>query len=128
MKLLLDTHTVLWWLEANPRLSPRAIRVIGDPANQCWLSAVSVFEIETKHRLGKLTLPPPLQHGWDSTLTAEAWTILPIDHRHARLAGRLSGPHRDPFDRLLAAQAELEDFALVTIDDAFASFGTRTLW
>ena len=63
MKLLLDTHTVLWWLEANPRLGPRATKAISDRGNQCWLSAVSVFEIETKHRLGKLTLPVPLQLG-----------------------------------------------------------------
>lgn len=128
MKLLLDTHAVLWWLEANPKLGPNAARAIRNPSNQCWISVASVFEIETKHRLGKLTLPLPLQHGWDSTLTAEAWSILPVDGRHARLAGRLSSTHRDPFDRLLAAQAEIEDFTLVTIDPAFLSFGTHTLW
>ena len=128
MKLLLDTHTVLWWLEANPRLGPRATKAISDRGNQCWLSAVSVFEIETKHRLGKLTLPVPLQLGWDSTLQAESWEILPVTLPHARQAGRWPGSHGDPIDRLLAAQAELENLTLVTCDPAFAAFGTRTLW
>lgn len=128
MNLLLDTHAVLWWLEANPQLGSRAVRMIGDPANRCWLSAASIFEIETKHRLGKLTLPAPLQIGWDSTLNAEAWHVLQIDLRHARHAARLPGAHRDPFDRLLAAQAEIENLTLVTRDPAFAAFGTRTLW
>jgi PIN domain nuclease of toxin-antitoxin system len=96
VKLLLDTHTVLWWLEANPRLGPRATKAISDRGNQCWLSAVSVFEIETKHRLGKLTLPVPLQLGWDSTLQAESWEILPVTLPHARQAGRWPGSHGDP--------------------------------
>jgi len=128
VKLLLDTHAVLWWLEANSKLGRNAAHEISDPANQCWLSAVSVFEIETKHRLGKLSLPTTLQLGWDSTLAAEAWQLLPIDLRHARQAGRLPGPHRDPFDRLLAAQSEIENLILVSCDPAFAAFGTRTLW
>ena len=128
MKLLLDTHAVLWWLEASPRLGSRAARCIGDRGNQCWLSAVSVFELETKHRLGRLTLPVPLQLGWEATLAAEAWDILPIDLRHARQAARLPGTHGDPFDRLLAAQAEIENLTLVTCDRAFATFGTHTLW
>jgi PIN domain nuclease of toxin-antitoxin system len=128
VNLLLDTHAVLWWLDANPRLSPSASRAMGTPANRCWFSVVSVFEIETKHRLGKLALPPPLRRGWESTLSAEAWEILPVDHRHAREAARLKGDHGDPFDRLLAAQAVVESFTLVTCDPAFALFGTRTLW
>ncbi len=128
MKLLLDTHAVLWWLEANPRLGRNAALAMGDSANLCRVSAVSVFEIETKHRLGKLTLPVPLQLGWETTLTAEAWNILPVELLHARQAGRLPGTHGDPFDRLLAAQAEIENLTLVTCDPAFAAFGTRTLW
>ncbi len=128
MNLLLDTHAVLWWLDANPRLSLNAARAMGAPANRCWCSVVSLFEIETKHRLGKLTLPLPLRRGWESTLTAEAWEILPVDHRHARAAGRLPGDHGDPFDRLLAAQAGIESLTLVTCDPAFTTFGARTLW
>ena len=128
MNLLLDTHAVLWWLEANARLGRNAERAMRDPANPCWISAVSVFEIETKHRLGKLTLPVPLQPGWEPLLGAEAWRVLPVDHRHARQAGRWPGTHGDPFDRLLAAQAAIEDLTLVTCDPAFAAFGTRTLW
>ena len=128
MKLLLDTHAVLWWLEGNARLGRNAARAISVPGNRCWLSAVSVFEIETKHRLGKLTLPVPLRLGWESTLSAERWDILPISLQHAWQAGRLPAPHGDPFDRLLAAQAELENLTLVTCDPAFTAFGTRTLW
>ena len=128
MRLLLDTHTVLWWLEAHPRLSPNAAGVIADPANQCWLSAVSVLELETKHRLGKLILPAPLQLGWESTLVEEAWEGLPITLKHARQAGRWPGAHGDPFDRLLAAQAGLENLTLVTCDPAFTAFRIHTLW
>jgi PIN domain nuclease of toxin-antitoxin system len=128
VKLLLDTHAVLWWLEGSPRLGRRAAQGIGDRANQCWLSAASVFEIETKHRLGKLTLPPPLQLGWEGTLAEESWDLLPITLRHARQAARWPGAHGDPFDRLLAAQAVVENLTLVTCDPAFAAFGTRTLW
>ena len=115
MNLLLDTHAVLWWLEAHPRLSSRALRVIGDPANRCCVSVVSIFEIETKHRLGKLALPGPLQVGWDTTLSVEKWEILPVSQG-------------DPFDRLLVAQAEIDGLTLVTCDPVFAAFGTRTLW
>ncbi len=128
MNLLLDTHTVLWWLENNPRLGRNAATAIAEIANRCWLSAATVFEIETKHRLGKLTLPGPLQPGWEATLLAEHWEILPIALPHARYAARLPGPHGDPFDRLLAAQAEIENLTLVTCDPAFTGFGTRTLW
>jgi PIN domain nuclease of toxin-antitoxin system len=128
LNLLLDTHAVLWWLEAHARLSPRGRRAISDPANRCWVSAVSVFEIETKHRLGKLALPGPLQVGWDTTFSAEKWEALSVSLPHARYAGRLPGSHGDPFDRLLAAQAEIDDLTLVTCDPAFSIFGTRTLW
>lgn len=128
MKLLLDTHAVLWWLENNPRLGRNAAHAIADPSNICRISAASVFEIETKHRLKKLGLPLPLLTGWETTLSAETWDILPIDLRHARHAARLTGGHGDPFDRLLAAQAEIEGLTLVTCDPAFVLFGTRTLW
>ena len=128
MKLLLDTHAVLWWLEGNSRLSAHAMRSISNPNNACWLSAASVFEIETKHRMGKLTLPMPLQLGWDTTVAAETWETLPISLAHARHAARLPGAHGDPFDRLLAAQAEIEALTLVTCDPAFAACGVRTLW
>lgn len=128
MNLLLDTHAVLWWLENNPRLSRKAAAAIAEIENRCWLSAATVFEIETKHRLGKLTLPPPLQPGWETTLSSERWEILPITLGHARFAARLPGSHGDPFDRLLAAQADIENLTFITCDPAFATFATRTLW
>jgi PIN domain nuclease of toxin-antitoxin system len=128
VNLLLDTHAVLWWLEAHPRLGREAERAIRDPANRCLVSSASVFEIETKARLGKLLLPPTLQLGWESTLSGEAWEILVIDARHARLAARWAVDHGDPFDRLLAAQAAIENLALITCDPVFVRFGIRTLW
>jgi PIN domain nuclease of toxin-antitoxin system len=128
VNLLLDTHAVLWWLQDIPRLGRGAAAAIADRANRCFISAASVFEIETKHRLGKLTLPLAMEPGWETTLASEAWELLTIGLAHARHAARLGGEHGDPFDRLLAAQADLENLILVTCDPAFVSFGTRTLW
>jgi len=128
VKLLLDTHAVLWWLDGNSRLGAWASRAISDPANPCCLSVVSVFEIETKSRLGRLTLPDAVTSGWDETISQESWRILPISLAHACRAGNFSVAHGDPFDRILAAQAELEDMTLVSCDPAFAAFGVSTLW
>ncbi|MFA6960860.1 MAG: type II toxin-antitoxin system VapC family toxin [Opitutaceae bacterium] len=128
MKLLLDTHAVLWWLDDHPRLSDKARQVIADPTNECWLSAASVFEIETKHRLGKLRLPEALANGWADTLRMENWILLPVSLAHATWAGKHPSAHGDPFDRLLAAQAKLDGLTLVTIDPAFTTFETTTLW
>ncbi|MBS0631136.1 MAG: type II toxin-antitoxin system VapC family toxin [Verrucomicrobia bacterium] len=128
MKLLLDTHAVLWWLDDHPRLSAAAREAIADPANECWLSAISVFEIETKHRLGKLSLPAALTHGWADTVRLENWSLLPVSVPHATWAGKHPSAHGDPFDRILAAQAELDGLTLVTVDPIFADFATPTLW
>ena len=128
MKLLLDTHAVLWWLDDHPSLSAKARRLIADPANECCLSAVSIFEITTKHRLGKLPLPPTLVQGWTSTVQQEKWRLLPVTPDHAAYAGAHPSPHGDPFDRLLAAQAKIEGLTLVTADPAFASFASSTVW
>lgn len=128
MKLLLDTHATLWWLDDHPRLSAAVRQAISDSSNECWLSAASVFEIETKHRIGKLRLPDALAQGWMDTLRLENWSLLPISLAHATWAGKHPSLHGDPFDRLLAAQAELEGLTLVTLDPAFATFASATLW
>jgi PIN domain nuclease of toxin-antitoxin system len=128
VKFLLDTHTVLWWLDDHPRLSAKARQLITDSSNECWLSTVSVFEIASKHRLGKLLLPPTLLQGWSTTAQKENWRLLPVTLEHAAYAGTHPSLHGDPFDRLLAAQSKIEDLTLLTIDPAFASFASNTVW
>lgn len=127
MRLLLDTHALLWWLVDDARLGASARAAIRD-AEAVFVSAVSAFEIAQKHRLGKLTLPPGLLDRLEAVLTAEAFTPLPVAVAHATLAGRLLHAHRDPFDRLLIAQGLLEQLPLVSGDAVFDQFGVSRLW
>lgn len=126
--LLLDTHALLWWLADPGRLSELAAAAIGDPATSVHVSAASAWEIATKHRLGRLPGVAPLLKDFPEVLRAQRFELLPIHHHHALQAGGYPQPHRDPFDRLLAAQAELEGFDLVTLDPALAAFPCRLLW
>ena len=128
MRLLLDTHALLWWWADDLRLSQAARAAIADEANEVLVSAASAWEIATKQRLGKL--PPLPQQGGDfaALVAAEGFSSLAVTHTHAWRAGAWAIEHRDPFDRLLAAQSALEQLMLVTRDPAFAAFDTRTLW
>ena len=128
MPLLLDTHAFLWWVTDDERLGPAARQAIADPANEVFVSAASAWEIATKQRLGKLEGVPPVGERYGELVAADGFRHLPVDHRHALRAGGYSSEHRDPFDRMLAAQSELEQMPLVTRDPAFALFGTRTFW
>ena len=128
MRLLLDTHALLWWLAGDTRLSRPAIDAIDAPGSQVLVSAVSVFEIATKHRLGKLPLPPVVAADIAGCLEDHGFDALPLDARVAERAGRLPGPSRDPFDRLLVAQAMLADLVLVSNEAAFDGYGIRRLW
>lgn len=128
MRLLLDTHALLWWQTDDPRLSARARAAIADEANEVFVSAASAWEIATKSRIGKLDGIPQAVARFDELVRADGFRHLPVDHRHAFRAGGYPQEHRDPFDRMLAAQSELESLALVTLDPAFVGFGTRTLW
>lgn len=129
MTVLLDTHTLLWWLERNPALSQDARDTIADPAVRVLVSPVSAYEIFYKVKLGKLTVPFSGADGFSRIVRQEHWTDLPLSAGHATLAGTHPCHHRDPFDRLLAAQAICEQAALVTIDPAFAGFpDLSTLW
>ena len=128
MKLLLDTHALLWWLTDDPRLSARARQALQATTHQVHVSAASAWEIATKQRLGKLDAVPPVAQ-WYSTLPAEkGFAHLPITPAHALRAGAYAVKHRDPFDRMLAAQSELEAMALVTRDPAFEAFHCKILW
>lgn len=128
MRLLLDTHVLLWWFTDDPRLSDGARNLISDEANEILVSAASAWEISTKVRLGKLMELPGVEDRFAELVVADGFTHLPVNYRHALRAGAYVSDHRDPFDRMLAAQAELEGIPLVTLDAAFSSFPVKTGW
>jgi PIN domain nuclease of toxin-antitoxin system len=128
MRLLLDTHAFLWWLDGDRRLSRRARALIGDARQQVFVSAASAWEIATKARLGKLPGAEDVAADIVGCVASQDFTPLAISLAHAQAAGRLGGEHRDPFDRVLAAQALIEALPLLTNDPAFEAFGVPTLW
>lgn len=128
MDILLDTHTLLWMLQDDPRMSLRQFQVLESPENRLFVSAVSAFEIATKARIGKLRLAMPAAELIHHVLTELSYLPLAVSHSHGCRAGALPGPHRDPFDRLLAAQALEEGMPLMTSDAAFRAFGVETVW
>ena len=128
MRILLDTHALLWWMNGDPRLSPKARAAVGAEKAEVFVSAASAWELATKVRLGKLPDAARLTHRLTESLAEQSFKPLPIAIEHGRLGGLLPGQHRDPFDRILAAQALLEDLPLVTNDPAFAAFGVKVVW
>lgn len=128
MRVLLDTHTLLWWVLGNARLSIAAAAVLCLADTTILVSAVSGHEIATKYRIGKLRVPARLAENLAEVVAENGWQTLPLDMTHAQLAGRLAGAHKDPFDRMLAAQAIVEGVPLITNDLAFAIFGVTTIW
>jgi len=127
-ELLLDTHALLWWLADPDRLSPAAHGAIEDPGNRVHVSAASGWEIATKVRLGKLPAANELLGDLPELLAGQGFQLLPITLPHGLHAGGYNLAHRDPFDRLLAAQAELSDLTLVSLDPALQAFPCRLLW
>ena len=128
MRLLLDTHVFLWWLGDDPALSAAADAAIADPANSVHVSAASAWEITTKHRLGKLPGAALVAADVAAQIAAEGFVALPVTVAHAQQAGALAGAHKDPFDRMLIAQALLEGMALVSNEAVFDPFGVQRLW
>ena len=127
--VLLDTHALLWALTAPEQLGARARAVVEDPEVRLVVSAASAWELATKHRLGRLPQAEVLLGAYDSHLARLGAQELPIRSGHALLAGRLDWDHRDPFDRMLAAQAILEAIPLVSRDRAFAEgVGLPLIW
>lgn len=120
MRILLDTHLLLWWLDANPSLSAQARELICDPKNTLFVSAVSLWEIWLKQSLGKLRLPG----GFMDKLAAESFESLPLTASQTQQVSLLPWCHRDPFDRMLVAQAQVEKLVLLTADEALAAYGT----
>jgi PIN domain nuclease of toxin-antitoxin system len=128
MRVLLDTHALLWWFTDDDRLSTTARDTIGDDANDVLVSAASAWEIATKQRLGKLDEVPQAADRFAELVAADGFAHLPITYLHSLRAGGYEVAHRDPFDRMLAAQSELERVTLVTKDPMFLLFGVETLW
>ncbi|WP_418321111.1 type II toxin-antitoxin system VapC family toxin [Piscinibacter sakaiensis] len=128
LRLLLDTHALIWWWTDDPRLSAAVRSALMDEANEIFVSAASAWEIATKQRLGKLPGVPEAATRLVELLNADGFTPLAIDQRHALRAGSWPIEHRDPFDRMLAAQSELQGLTLVSCDAALSAFGCRMLW
>jgi PIN domain nuclease of toxin-antitoxin system len=128
VRLLLDTHALIWWLLGDPALSRNAQSRIADDSNVVFVSAASGWEIATKFRLGKLPRAAVFAADVAGALAAQGFAELPITLRDAQLAGELPGDHRDPFDRMLVAQAILADLTLVSNEAIFDQWSVRRLW
>jgi PIN domain nuclease of toxin-antitoxin system len=129
VRLLLDTHAFLWWVFADPKLSRTARAAISDDVeNSVFVSAASAWEIATKYRIGKLSDARVVAEDISSAISGEGFSPLAVSVLHAERAGRLVGHHRDPFDRMLIAQAISEDLVLLSNERAFEAYGVKRLW
>lgn len=126
--LILDTHTLLWWLFDDPRLSTAARASIANPKARIWVSAVSAWEVATKARLGKLPEAGDVLTKLPQYIRKARFLELPVTIEHSLKAGALPGPHRDPFDRMLIAQSFVTDYPVVTTDQVFKEYGAKVIW
>ncbi|MGO9999351.1 MAG: type II toxin-antitoxin system VapC family toxin [Acetobacteraceae bacterium] len=125
---MLDTHAFLWWVAGDTALSSTAHSAIADEGNAVFASAASAWEIATKFRIGKLPGVAAIAADLAAILDTQGFVALPISFVHGQLAGALPGPLRDPFDRMLIAQAMHEDMVLVSNEVSFSAYGVRRLW
>jgi PIN domain nuclease of toxin-antitoxin system len=128
VRLLLDTHAFLWWVDDSRRLSRKARAAIANRDSACYLSLASVWEMAIKVSVDRLKLPSAVDRFVSEQMAANAFEALPIDLRHASDVARLPFHHRDPFDRLLVAQALSEALAIVSADPVFAKYGVKRVW
>lgn len=128
MKYLLDTHTLLWWFHEPALLSGRVTDEIGNSEHDIFVSAVSAMEIATKHRKGRLEYQTTLAGQFEAEIAVEGFIPLSITSAHAERAGSYQAAHKDPWDRLLAAQTEFEDLSIMSIDAFFPSIGIPVFW
>jgi len=128
MQALLDTHALLWWLDGDKRLSKTARDFIGEEANAVFVSAATAWEITTKFRIGKLPGAQEVAADLAASVTSQGFSELPISLADGARAGSLTGPHRDPFDRMLIAQAQAYALTLISNEKIFDEFGIKRLW
>ena len=128
MKALLDTHAFIWWVTNNRHLSRHAYEFVADPENSFLISAASAWEIATKFRLGRLPEAARLAEDVAGAIAREGFEPLPVSVAHGQRAGLLPEPVRDPFDRMLIAQAQVEGVPIVSVDTVFDSYGVSRLW
>jgi PIN domain nuclease of toxin-antitoxin system len=128
MKLLLDTHCWLWLVAAPEKLRSDVVEMVVSESNEVYVSAATTWEIVVKHALGKLSLPIPPAAYVPLRMTALGHLSLPIEQRHALQVASLPPHHKDPFDRILIAQAQVEDMRFVTADRLVAAYDVRVIW
>jgi len=128
VRLLLDTHALLWWYSDDPALPKSCKKLIAQPDSIVFVSAVSAWEIATKFRLGRLPTASDLVQDFGGYLDRENFQSVPVSYDHAIHAGMLPGPHQDPFDRMLIAQAEIEKLFIVSNEKIFDRYGVRRIW
>ena len=128
MRVLLDTHAFLWWMADSGRLSDAARHTIADETNDILVSAASAWEIATKVRIGRLLEGEAVAFDIAAHIAGQGFEEVSIGVADAERAGRLPGPHRDPFDRMLIAQALARDVAVVSVDAVFDRYGVTRLW
>lgn len=128
MRVLFDSHALVWFLLGNPKIPKRLRQNLDHPETEFAISAVCVWEIATKVRRGKWPEADRIIASLNDVLTKSAYVALPITIEHARVAGLFTWQHRDPFDRLLAAQSQIEGIPLVSADPVFRLFGTMVMW
>jgi PIN domain nuclease of toxin-antitoxin system len=128
LRLLLDTHALIWFLAGDERLPRRAREAIETAGAEAAVSAASALEVVTKHRLGKLPQAAMLAAGFEALIKTQGFAALPISLAHAELAGRIDIAHKDPFDRLLIAQGLIEQIPLVSNEAIFDQAGVGRVW
>jgi PIN domain nuclease of toxin-antitoxin system len=128
VRFLIDTHALLWWLSDDLSLSSKARKVMAETSNILLVSAASAWEIATKVRLGKLPWAAALASDFQGFMLREGFTTLDITTDHAVRAGLLSGPLKDPFDRMLIAQAQAENLPIISNERPFEAYGVRRIW
>ena len=128
MRVLLDTHVFLWWVEGDRALPAKARAALANPENECLISMVSAWEIAIKTSLGKLKLALPVKRYIVENVATNGFRMLAIEIAHVGRVETLARHHGDPFDRLLIAQALEEDIAVVTADPIFRKYGVKRIW